>query len=331
MVPAFHIRRLLVLSSLFAILLLCRPQTATAADMIGTRTCEVKTVKDLTYFDGAEKDKAKHQLDLYLPKDRKNFPVLFFVHGGGWIHGDKSFLTIYSGLGRYYASQGIGTVVINYRLSPGVKHPEHIKDVARAFAWTVKNIEKYGGRTDEIFVCGHSAGGHLVALLATDEEYLKAEGLSDKNIKGVIALSGVYEVPPKLLPMVFGTDEKICKMASPTENVKEGLPPFLLVYADKDLKFCDKEPAQGFYSALKSKGCDATICEIPKSNHIMTLLSRKRRTRQCQRRCWSSFGRRRRSKAAGLRFAEHKQGETGTGLSKHIRHPKTHQFHIRNT
>ncbi len=146
-------------------------------------------MKDLTYYEGAEKDQAKHKLDLYLPKDKKDFPVLFFIHGGGWIHGDKGFMGLYSGVGRFYASQGIGAVIINYRLSPGVKHPEHIKDIARAFAWTVKNIEKYGGRPDQIFVCGHSAGGHLVALLATDETYLKAEGVSDKNIKAVISHS----------------------------------------------------------------------------------------------------------------------------------------------
>jgi acetyl esterase/lipase len=253
--------------------MLCLPATARAGDAAKPKEYEVTSMKDLTYFDGAEKDKPKHQLDLYLPKDQKDFPVLFFVHGGAWIHGDKSFMHLYSSIGRYYASQGIGVVVINYRLSPGVKHPEHIKDVARAFAWTVKNIEKYGGRPDQIFISGHSAGGHLVALLATDETYLKAEGVSVKNIKGVIPISGVYEIPAKTLPQVFGTDEEMCKKASPTCNVKEGLPPFLIVYADKDLKYCDKEPAQAFYKALKDKGCDATICEIPESNHLMTLLS----------------------------------------------------------
>src|SRR5947209_5431295 len=66
--------------------------------------------------------------------------------------------------------------------------------VARAFAWTQKHAAEYGGRPDQIFACGHSAGGHLVSLLATDESYLKAEGLSAKDIKGVISVSGVYQV-----------------------------------------------------------------------------------------------------------------------------------------
>jgi dipeptidyl aminopeptidase/acylaminoacyl peptidase len=272
MASSLHARFLSFLNPVFIVLLIYLPQTAQAAEPAETNTYEVKEVKGLTYCDGADSDKDKHKLDLYLPKDKKDFPVLFFVHGGAWVHGDRSTF-VYRGVGRYYASQGIGTVVISYRLSPGVKHPEHIKDVASAFAWTVKNIEKYGGKPDQIFISGHSAGGHLVALLGTDESYLKAEKLSFKNIKAVIPLSGVYEIPAKLLSQSFGTDEEVCKKASPTCNVKEGLPPYLIVYADDDMKYCDKEPAQAFYKALKDKGCDATICEIPKSNHLMTLLS----------------------------------------------------------
>jgi acetyl esterase/lipase len=255
---------------LFAALLFC--PAARAEDAPEAKKYEVKSVKDVTYYDGEDGDKVKHRLDLYLPKDRKDFPVLFFIHGGAWVHGDKDQFGLYSGLGRFYASQGIGVVVTNYRLSPSVKHPEHIKDVARAFAWTVKNIEKYGGRTDQIFVSGHSAGGHLAALLATDETYLRAEGCGVKNIKGVVALSGVYDIPPKLLPTVFGDDEAH-KNASPINHVKAGLPPFLLVYADKDLKYCDKAPAEAFAKALADKGDSVTACEIKESSHILVLLS----------------------------------------------------------
>lgn len=258
---------------LFTIPLLCALPAARAADAVEGKKYEVTSIKDVTYYDGDDKDKVKHRLDLYLPKDQKGFPVLFFIHGGAWLHGDKSFLGLYSSLGRFYASRGIGVVVTNYRLSPAVKHPEHIKDVALAFAWTVKNIEKYGGRPDQLFVCGHSAGGHLAALLATDETYLKAEGLSFKNIKGVIPISGVYDVPVKVLPQVFGKGEEVHKNASPTFNVKPGLPPFLVLYADKDLQYCDKEPAQAFCKALNDKGCTATICEIKDSGHMLMLFA----------------------------------------------------------
>src|SRR5262249_37999874 len=160
-------------------------------------------VKDLAYYDGPGADKIKHRLDLFLPRGRKDFPVLFFVHGGAWLRGDKGFLGIYSALGTFFARHGVGVAVTNYRLSPAVKHPEHVKDVARAFAWTVRNIARYGGRPDQVFVCGHSAGAHLVALLVTDESYLKQEGLTAQAVRGAIPLSGIYRLPEKLLPAVF--------------------------------------------------------------------------------------------------------------------------------
>src|SRR4029077_10844231 len=148
----------------------------------------------------------------------------------------------YSAIGERFAKQGIGAVVINYRLSPNVKHPEHIKDVARAFAWTSKNIAKQGGRPDQIFVCGHSAGGHLIALLATDESYLKSEGLSRTAIRGVIPISGVYDITfggINLFETVFGKDEEVRRQASPLYHVEAGLPPFLILYADNDFRSCD--------------------------------------------------------------------------------------------
>src|SRR5207237_10002694 len=160
-----------------------------------------------------------HKLDLYLPKDHKDFPVLLFVHGGAWTSGNKN---LYGPLGQRFASNGIGTVIINYRLSPAVQHPAHAQDVAKAFAWTHKNIGKHGGRADRIFLSGHSAGGHLVALLATDETYLKAHKLAISDIKGVLPLSGVYTIlPSKLSERAFSKDLEACKDASPMTRQRQ--------------------------------------------------------------------------------------------------------------
>jgi acetyl esterase/lipase len=235
---------------------------------------DVEAVKDLAYFEGDGADKVRHKLDLFLPRDHKDFPVLFFVHGGAWQRGSKDqFVGLYGKLGKSFAGQGIGTVVINYRLSPAVQHPEHVKDVARAFAWTRKNIGKYGGRPDQIFVSGHSAGGHLVALLATDDTYLKDHGLGLRDVKGVIGVSGVYRIPENIFPRVFGNNTGIYKQASPIHHVKAGLPPFLLLFADNDLPGCDKEPCEAFCKALKDKGNTVQEVEIKASNHILIIMS----------------------------------------------------------
>jgi acetyl esterase/lipase len=156
---------------------------------------EVDSSRDVTYYKGDGADEVRHKLDLFLPRGQKDYPVLVLFHGGAWMIGDKSCIGLYSAVGRFLAGQGVGVALPNYRLSPAVKHPEHVRDVARAFRWVHDNIGKYGGRSDRMFVGGHSAGAHLAALLGTDERYLKAEGLSLADVRGVVAVSGVYRIP----------------------------------------------------------------------------------------------------------------------------------------
>jgi acetyl esterase/lipase len=238
-----------------------------------TKKYAVTSVKDVAYFDGDGHDKVKHKLDLYLPRGLKNYPVLLFVHGGAWMHGDKGFFGFYGLLAGSFARQGIGVAVANYRLSPGVKHPEHIKDVARAFAWLHKNIGKRGGRKDRIFVSGHSAGGHLVSLLTTDETYLKAHDLKTSAVRGVIPISGVFQIPDKVLPTVFGNEPGSGKKASPLTHVRKGLPPFLMLYAEKDLPACDGKSADAFCKALKALGNDARAEEVKGKNHMSIIMT----------------------------------------------------------
>ena len=263
---------LLASSLLLSVAVCLLGSTVRADEPKPAATYEVETVADIPYYQGKDAHPLKHKLDLYLPKGKKDFPVLFFIHGGAWSIGDKSHFGLYSSIGRCFARQGIGVLVPNYRLSPTVTHPGHIQDVAKAFAWTYKNIKKYGGRPDEIFVSGHSAGGHLAALLATDDTYLKAEGLSLKAIKGAIPLSGVYSIPEGgMFDKPFGKDPKARKQASPINYVRGDAPPFLIVYGDADLPACDRPAACAFCKALKDKKCQAEVLEVKNRNH-MTIL-----------------------------------------------------------
>lgn len=270
----------------------------------------VRHVKDVPYYDGPDADPVQHSLDLFLPEGKKNFPVVMLVHGGVWISGDNRFFGLYSAVGEYLASQGIGVVLPNYRLSPWVQHPEHIKDVARAMSWTRRRIADYGGCPQEIFLAGHSAGGHLAALLVTDESYLQAEGMRVADIRGVMTISGVYRIPPNpvelvlggttpdafhwdtLLPMrgesitsagrpgilpgfpfaldiyapVFGSDPATRTQASPLAHVRPGLPPFLILVAEKELPTLTAQAAE-FHAALQRHGCMVKFQRIPKRNH----------------------------------------------------------------
>jgi hypothetical protein len=134
----------------------------------------VQVTKDLVYMDGKPEAENKHKLDLYLPKDKKSAPVFIFFHGGAWKTGDRSQ---YPALGYRFAKQGILTVVPSYRLAPKNPYPAQIEDAAAAFAWVANHIQEYGGDTNRIYVGGHSAGGHMAALLALDDRHLKAHRL----------------------------------------------------------------------------------------------------------------------------------------------------------
>jgi acetyl esterase/lipase len=233
-------------------------------------TFEVEKVKNLSYNPAKNADPVRHKLDLYLPKGAKDFPVMMFVHGGAWKSGNKE---LYGALGETFAKQGIGTAVINYRLTDSkgtVKHPDHIRDVAKAFAWVKANCGKYGGSKDKLYVSGHSAGGHLVALLATDESYLKAEGYTCQDIRGVIAVSGVYTITPLVLGDIFGRDEAVCQAASPMTHCKGHHPPFLIAYGSHDFPFLDVM-AEDFGKKLKAEKNDVTVMKLDR-NHFSIII-----------------------------------------------------------
>jgi acetyl esterase/lipase len=229
--------------------------------------------KDLTYFAGPAGEEKRHQIDLYLPEEKKEFPMLLFIHGGAWRFGVKD---IYGYLGRALAARGIGVAVANYRLSPGVQHPEHVRDVARAFAWVAKHARELGADEKRLYLAGHSAGGHLVALLALDPRYLKAEGLNTDRIRGVIGISGPYALGPRLFPEVFGADEEKRADAFPLNHVRDqpgkNLPPFLLLYAEKDYAGLPAL-AQALQAALVKQGAASVLKEIPDRDHI-TIIGR---------------------------------------------------------
>src|SRR4051812_1078666 len=87
---------------------------------------------NLTYYTGEGADKYRHRLDLYVPKGKKDVPVLMFVHGGGFTVGIKDQ---YAFVGQVFATYGIATAVISYRLAPKTTYPGNVQDTARAFAW----------------------------------------------------------------------------------------------------------------------------------------------------------------------------------------------------
>lgn len=253
-----------------AVYLLPASEPRTPDPKVASAPPEIEVIRNIPYRKGEGADPVRHKLDLYLPRGKQGFPVILFVHGGSWKSGSKEE---YPRLGELFAGMGIGCVIPNYRLTPQVQHPGHVQDVAGAFHWVVENIGTYGGRRDRVFVVGHSAGGHLAALLATDETYLKQEKRDVGEIRGVIAISGVHQIYPAL-PMfrkTFGSGRDEVRNASPINHVRDGCPPFLLLYADNDLPLLGRM-AEEMNETLKKHGCTSECVKIPQRNHISILL-----------------------------------------------------------
>jgi acetyl esterase/lipase len=150
---------------------------------------------------GADRDTANHKLNLVLPKNVEKPPLLVWIGGGAWSYVNRN---MEMDVVRKLAAKGFAVASVSHRLSAatwkdpalktGIKHPEHIKDIARAIKYLHANAGTYGYSANAMFVGGYSSGGHLAALLVMDGRYLENEGLSKKLIKGVIPMAGTYDV-----------------------------------------------------------------------------------------------------------------------------------------
>lgn len=137
-------------------------------------------------------DDADEVLDVYpATSGDPNAPVLMYFHGGYWFSRHKNdFQFIPSG----FNAAGATVVVVNYGLIPKIDMVELIRQCQASVAWVFKNVSEYGGDPHKIFISGHSAGGHITAMmLATDWKQWDVDPLA---IKGALAISGLYDLEP---------------------------------------------------------------------------------------------------------------------------------------
>lgn len=128
------------------------------------------------------------RLDVYRPRSsRGESPVVVFLYGGRWQNGSKEQYRL---LGAALTRRGIIAVVPDFRLYPEVEFPGWVDDAAQAVAWTRKNIQSFGGDAAQVWVVGHSSGGHTATMLALDERYLRDAGLPPAAVRGFVSLAG---------------------------------------------------------------------------------------------------------------------------------------------
>ncbi|MBM3294496.1 MAG: hypothetical protein FJY82_08210 [Candidatus Aminicenantes bacterium] len=245
----------------------------------------MKTFFDLPYakIEGAEPKLTS--LDIYAPRGVTNAPVLVWVHGGGWARGDKSQV---AGLPAAFVREGFVVASVNYRLAPAVRFDARAQDVAAAIAWMRKHAKAYGGAPEAIFLMGHSAGAHLVALVGTDEGYLKAHGLSLSALRGVVPLdTEAYDLKgfaarfggklPELCAAPFTQDPAAWARASPATHVAKGkgIPPMIVAYSGGQKPHSNPNrttDAEEFVAKLKAAGVGVEVIAAPEKTHAQVAL-----------------------------------------------------------
>ncbi len=222
------------------------------------------------------KDKLQ-RLDIYAPRDAKDAPIVVFFHRGEWSKGDKSEAAYKP---KFLNDNGVVFVSANYRLSPAAKHPDHINDVAAAVRWVYDHAAEFGSSPNKIVVMGHSAGCHLVTLLALDPRYLAEVKLRPSDLRGVVAWSGgAYDLVAKVkaggmykdyIKSAFGDAEAAWRDASPVAHVGDAksLPPFLFVSIVDAGKTDSKLAAENLARLIREAKGQATTKQLEGRTHM---------------------------------------------------------------
>lgn len=239
--------------------------------------CGATVYPDLSYV---TKGVPNQKLDLYLPKEGRNFPVIVFVHAGAFCMGDKRK---WGGYQLGYLNQGYAIASINYRLSSEAVFPAQIEDCKAAVRWLRAHADTYRLDPTRFVAWGASAGGHLAAMLGTtgdipDFDVGENMGFSSR-VQAVADFFGPIDLTrlqPAFMqpgsaesrflgcPIIDNLDK--ARRASPITYVSKDCPPFLIVHGDQDPRV-SYEQSVWLTAALKRAGVPVTLYLVKGAKH----------------------------------------------------------------
>jgi acetyl esterase/lipase len=232
------------------------------------------------------------RLDVYAPEGVEGFPTVLWFHGGGLSGGEKFIPEELKG-------QGVAVVAANYRLAPAVSAPSYIEDAAAAVAWTINNIESYGGDPQLVFVSGHSAGGYLASMIGLDKQWLAVHGIDANDLAGLIPFSG-HTITHFSIRAERGIPEyqAVVDEYAPLTFVRADAPPLVLITGDRELELLGRYEENAYMARMmKLAGHkQTTLYELDGFDHgqmarpAFDILLRKMREISAERRKVSAPG-----------------------------------------
>jgi acetyl esterase/lipase len=222
------------------------------------------------YLDLPYGPNVKQRLDVYLPKNKPGKAAVFlFFHGGGFREGDRAQ---YGFVAKPFAEHGLITVVASYRLTgDGFKYPDQPQDARLALAWVYKQIAKYGGDPDRLYVGGHSAGGILAADLGVNRKWMKSAGIAERALRGIVPISGPYDLRT---PGRAGEDDayaptaELLAQASPLLHIDDPAPMAVIAVGSTESYVAS---SQSLATQLTAAGAHATFLSLEGEDHRATV------------------------------------------------------------
>ncbi|YAF99028.1 MAG: alpha/beta hydrolase (plasmid) [Nodularia sp. CChRGM 3473] len=210
---------------------------------------------------------AEH-LDIF-PAAQPQAPILIFIHGGYWMMASsQDFSFVAQGL----VTANVTVVLVNYALCPKVTIDEIVRQNRAAIAWVYRHAESFDSDPNRIYVAGHSAGGHLTAMVM-DTDWKNDYGLPDDLIKGGCAISGLFDLMPFpytwLQPKIQLTWAEVLRN-SPILHIPEKAGSLLVTYGGQETSEFQRQ-SQDFLTAWKDKGLDGKYLPQPGENHFTVI------------------------------------------------------------
>ena len=219
-----------------------------------------RVVRDVSY--GAD---PLQSFDVYAPAQARNAPVILMVHGGGWRRGDKVMSSVVSNKLAYWIPRGVAIISVNYRMLPDTPPLEQARDVARALALAQRRAREWGVDPARFVLMGHSAGAHLVALLAAYPTLAREQGAF--AWRGTVSLDSAcldvvrtMEGPHfPLYDEAFGTVRADWLAASPQQRMRVAPTPVLAVCSSRRRDSCPQ--AHAFADKVQALGGRGQVIE----------------------------------------------------------------------